>query len=112
MADLLDRLLSTQTRLLQLFRPMSAALTLLPFVELGENPQRLEKRTFAVADMKYCKIESEWRLFKNRPYAVDPYPTVTLTSWTLLLSEDRTMVPSLFEGRPNGSTSLIHMSFA
>jgi hypothetical protein len=59
---------------------MSAAPTLLPVVEPGENRQRLEKRTFAIAVLKYCEVGSERRLLKKRPYAVDRGRVKTKTS--------------------------------
>jgi hypothetical protein len=44
---------------------MTAAPRLLPVVEIGEKWQRLEKLTFAIAVLKYCKVETERQHFKK-----------------------------------------------
>ena len=59
----------------------SRALLTLPDVipDLSKSP----KRTLAGSAMKICEVESECRLFKKRPYAVDPKPTPGVFSSTV-----------------------------
>ena len=54
---------------------MSAAPTLLPFVELRENRQRLEKQTFAFPLWNILEFAIEWQLPKNRATVADPQET-------------------------------------